>query len=166
MCWKSDAFYLGKLKGTNMRAVVQRTLRSSVIVDQEEKAGIEQGLLVLLAVKKGDTRADGEYIMDKIINLRIFEDENGKMNRSLKEAGGDLLMVSQFTLYGDARKGRRPSFSEAEAPEAARALFNYCVEWGRKSGLQVDTGVFGADMQVHIINDGPVTILLDSEKKF
>lgn len=149
-----------------MRAVVQRTLHSSVVVDQKEKAGIEKGLLVLLAVKKGDTCADGKYIMDKIMNLRIFEDENGKMNRSLLEEGGDLLMVSQFTLYGDARKGRRPSFSEAEEPEAAQALFNDCVEWARKSGIRVDTGVFGADMKVHIVNDGPVTILLDSEKTF
>ncbi len=149
-----------------MRAVVQKSQRSSVVVDNEERAYIQQGLLVLLAVKKGDTRADGEYIIDKMINLRIFEDENGKMNRSLLEAGGDLLMVSQFTLYGDARKGRRPSFSEAEDPEAARALFDYCVEWGRKRGISVDTGVFGAHMQVNITNDGPCTILLDSEKTF
>lgn len=166
MCWKSDASCLEKSKGISMRAVVQRTLCSRVVVDHEEKARIEQGLLVLLAVKKGDTRADGEFLMDKIMNLRIFEDENGKMNRSLLEAGGDLLMVSQFTLYGDARKGRRPSFSEAEEPEAAQALFDYCVERGRQSGLRVDTGVFGADMKVHIVNDGPVTILLDSEKTF
>ena len=149
-----------------MRAVVQKSQRSSVVVDNEERAYIQQGLLVLLAVKKGDTQADGEYIIDKIINLRIFEDENGKMNRSLLEEGGDLLLVSQFTLYGDARKGRRPSFTEAEDPEAARALFDYCVEWGRKRGIRVDTGVFGAHMQVNITNDGPCTILLDSEKSF
>lgn len=149
-----------------MRAVVQKSQGSSIVVDHKEIASIQQGLLVLLAVKKGDTRADGEYIVDKIINLRIFEDENGKMNRSLLEEGGDLLMVSQFTLYGDARKGRRPSFSEAEDPEAARMLFDYCVEWGRKRGVSVETGVFGAHMQVNITNDGPCTILLDSGKSF
>lgn len=149
-----------------MRAVVQKSLRSSVVVGNEEKACIQEGLLVLLAVKKGDTPADAVYMMDKIINLRIFEDENGKMNRSLLEEGGDLLMVSQFTLYGDARKGRRPSFSEAEEPEAAQALFDYCVEYGKKSGIKIETGVFGAHMQVNICNDGPCTILLDSEKSF
>ncbi len=149
-----------------MRAVVQKSQRSSVMVDNEERACIQQGLLVLLAVKKGDTRADGEYIIDKIINLRIFEDENGKMNRSLLDEGGDLLLVSQFTLYGDARKGRRPSFTEAEDPQAAQELFDYCAEWARKRGVEVDTGVFGAHMQVNIINDGPCTILLDSEKLF
>lgn len=149
-----------------MRAVVQKSQRSSVVVDNEERSCIQQGLLVLLAVKKGDTRADGEYIVDKIINLRIFEDENGKMNRSLLEEGGDLLMVSQFTLYGDARKGRRPSFTDAEEPEVAQELFDYCVEWGRQRGVRVETGVFGAHMQVNIINDGPCTILLDSEKSF
>jgi len=149
-----------------MRAVVQKSQHSTVVVDEQEKASIQQGLVVLLAVKQGDTRADAEYMMDKIINLRIFEDKNGKMNHSLLEEGGDLLMVSQFTLYGDVRKGRRPSFTEAEEPEAALALFNYCVEWGRSRGIRVDTGVFGAHMQVNITNDGPCTILLDSEKTF
>lgn len=149
-----------------MRAVVQKSQRSSVVVDYEEKASIQSGLLVLLAVKKGDTHADAEYMMDKIVNLRIFEDEQGKMNRSLLEEGGDILMVSQFTLYGDARRGRRPSFSEAEDPEAARELFDYCVELGQNRGIRVDKGVFGAHMQVNITNDGPCTILLDSEKTF
>lgn len=149
-----------------MRAVVQKCQHSSVVVDNEEKASIQQGLLVLLAVKQGDTQADGEYMMDKILNLRIFEDENGKMNRSLLEESGDLLMVSQFTLYGDARKGRRPSFSEAEKPERAQRLFDDCAAYGRKRGVKVKTGVFGAHMQVNICNDGPCTILLDSEKTF
>lgn len=149
-----------------MRAVVQKCLSSNVVVDNIERAHIENGLLVLLAVKQGDTRKDAEYMLEKIINLRIFEDDDGKMNRSLLDAKGDLLMVSQFTLYGDARKGRRPSFSEAEEPQAAQELFNYCVEYGRNRGLRVDTGVFGANMQVNICNDGPCTILLDSEKTF
>lgn len=149
-----------------MRAVVQKCLSSNVVVDNIERAHIKHGLLVLLAVKQGDTRKDAEYMLEKIINLRIFEDDDGKMNRSLLDTKGDLLMVSQFTLYGDARKGRRPSFSEAEEPQAAQELFNYCVEYGRNRGLRVDTGVFGANMQVNICNDGPCTILLDSEKTF
>jgi len=149
-----------------MRAVVQKCRHSNVVVDNIEAANIEQGLLVLLAVKKGDTRRDAEYMMDKIINLRIFEDEEGKMNRSLLDTAGELLLVSQFTLCGDARKGRRPSFSEAEDPQAARELFNYCAELGRAHNIRVETGVFAAHMQVNICNDGPCTILLDSEKIF
>lgn len=149
-----------------MRAVVQKSLRSRVSVDNEEIACIQNGLVILLAVKNGDTMADAEYIMDKIINLRIFEDDNGKMNHSLLDVGGELLMVSQFTLYGDVRKGRRPSFTEAAAPEAALELFDYCVDFVRNKGIRVDTGQFGADMQVNINNDGPCTILLDSERIF
>ncbi len=149
-----------------MRAIVQRSRHSRVIVDQTEIARIDQGLMVLLGIKKGDRESDADYLMDKIINLRIFEDEAGKMNRSLLEAGGSILMVSQFTLYGDARKGRRPGFTEAEEPARAEALFDYCVDWLRGQDLNVETGVFGADMLVAIENDGPVTILLDSEKNF
>ncbi|CFX61692.1 D-tyrosyl-tRNA(Tyr) deacylase [Syntrophomonas zehnderi OL-4] len=149
-----------------MRAVVQKSQRSSVNINNEEIACISYGLVVLLGVKKGDTRSDAEYIMDKIINLRIFEDEQGKMNRSLLEEGGDLLMVSQFTLYGDTRKGRRPSFTAAEDPEPARELFAYCLEIARNQNIRVQEGVFGAHMQVNISNDGPCTILLDSEKIF
>jgi len=122
--------------------------------------------MVLLGIKKGDRESDADYLMDKLINLRIFEDEAGKMNRSLLEAGGSVLMVSQFTLYGDARKGRRPSFTEAEEPARAEALFDYCVDWLRGRDLNVATGVFGADMLVAIENDGPVTILLDSDRNF
>lgn len=149
-----------------MRAVVQKCLRSSVVVDGVEISAIGPGLMVLLAVKKGDDQKAAEYIMDKIINLRIFEDKQGKMNLSLLDTAGELMLVSQFTLCGDARKGRRPSFIEAEDPEVARELFTYCVEWSRARDIRVETGVFAAHMQVNLCNDGPCTILLDSEKTF
>lgn len=149
-----------------MRAVVQRTRHSSVSVDELDKAEIGEGLVVLLGIKKGDQTSDGEYLMTKIINLRIFEDSDGKMNRSLADVGGEMLLISQFTLYGDARKGRRPSFTAAEDPEAALPLFNFCEEYVRDQGIKVATGVFGAHMQVNIANEGPCTILLDSEKLF
>ncbi len=149
-----------------MRAVVQRSKESRVMIGGLEVARIKAGLMVLLGIGKGDQQADGLYLMDKMINLRIFEDDEGKMNRSLLEAGGEILMVSQFTLYGDARKGRRPSFSGAEEPHKAEPLFDFCMEYLRSKGLEVQTGVFGADMQVYIENEGPVTILLDSQKTF
>lgn len=149
-----------------MRAIVQRSRHSRVVVDNVEESHIDKGLMVLLGIKKGDRQRDADYMMDKIIKLRIFEDEAGKMNRSLLDTGGSVLMVSQFTLYGDARKGRRPSFTEAEEPVRAESLFDYCVDWLRGRGLNVVTGVFGADMLVAIENDGPVTILLDSERNF
>lgn len=149
-----------------MRAVVQRSLASAVAVEGREIGRIEHGLVVLLGISRGDTVKEAQYIMDKIVNIRIFHDEEGKMNRSLLEAGGEILLVSQFTLYGDARKGRRPSFIEAELPDKALLLFNYCLEYVKSQGIEVATGEFGADMQVTIRNDGPVTILLDSEKKF
>lgn len=149
-----------------MRAVVQRSKQSRVCVGGVEVSYIEAGLMVLLGIRRGDQAADGHFLMDKIINLRIFEDDEGKMNRSLLDTGGAILMVSQFTLYGDARKGRRPSFSDAEDPSKAESLFNLCVEYLRRKGLQVQTGVFGANMQVYIENEGPVTILLDSQKGF
>lgn len=136
------------------------------MVDQSEISHIDKGLMVLLGIKKGDQESDADYLMDKIINLRIFEDGAGKMNRSLLEAGGAVLMVSQFTLYGDARKGRRPSFTEAEEPLKAEALCVYCTDYLRDRGIDVATGVFRADMLVTIENDGPVTILLDSERNF
>ena len=122
--------------------------------------------MVLLGIKQGDNFADGEYLMDKIVNLRIFEDDNGKMNRSLLDTNGELLMVSQFTLYADVRKGRRPSFTAAELPDKAHPLFDYCVEYAQAKGIHIETGVFGANMQVELENDGPCTILLDSEKLF
>lgn len=149
-----------------MRAVVQKCLHSSVVVNNLETARIGPGLMVLLAVKKGDSRKDAEYIMEKIIHLRIFDDEQGKMNLSLLDTAGEMLLVSQFTLCGDARKGRRPSFSEAEDPEAAKALLAYCVELGKAKNIRIETGIFAAHMQVNLCNDGPCTILLDSEKTF
>ncbi|SHG95290.1 D-tyrosyl-tRNA(Tyr) deacylase [Thermosyntropha lipolytica DSM 11003] len=149
-----------------MRAVVQRTNHSKVTVEGEVKGEILKGLTVLLGIKKGDSEKDAAYMMDKIANLRIFEDEDGKMNLSLLDIKGEILLVSQFTLYGDARKGRRPSFSDAEIPERAEELFNYCVKILRDMGIKVETGVFGAGMQVLIENDGPCTILLDSERIF
>ena len=149
-----------------MRAVVQRTTGSRVLVNNQEIARIDKGLMVFLGIKKGDSNKDADYLMDKIINLRIFPDENGKMNLSLLDIGGEILLVSQFTLYGDVRKGRRPSFTEAELPEAALPLFEYCTVQLQQAGVNVQTGEFGADMIVEISNDGPCTILLDSARQF
>jgi D-tyrosyl-tRNA(Tyr) deacylase len=149
-----------------MRAVVQRTMGSRVLVNNQEIARINKGLMVLLGIKKGDSTSDADYLMDKIINLRIFPDENDKMNLSLLDIGGEVLLVSQFTLYGDARKGRRPSFTEAELPDAALPLFEYCTAQLQQAGVNVQTGEFGADMIVEISNDGPCTILLDSVRQF
>lgn len=149
-----------------MRAVVQRTSSSRVTVGEQIAGSIGKGLTVLLGIKRGDKIADAEYMMDKIINLRIFADDEGKMNRSLLEAGGEVLLVSQFTLYGDARRGRRPSFTEAGLPEEAQPIFDYCCRILKEKGVGVATGVFGEDMMVSIDNDGPCTILLDSERIF
>jgi len=145
---------------------VQRTTGSQVLVNHQEIARIDKGLMVLLGIKKGDSNKDADYLMDKIINLRIFPDENDKMNLSLLDIGGEILLVSQFTLYGDVRKGRRPSFTEAELPEAALPLFEYCTVQLQQAGVNVQTGEFGADMIVEISNDGPCTILLDSARQF
>ena len=149
-----------------MRAVVQRSCGSSVDVDGKRHCEIKTGLTVLLGIKKGDQQADASYIMDKIIGLRIFPDEEGKMNRSVLDIKGEILLISQFTLYGDARKGKRPGFIDAEIPALAEQLFNWAVEYIRDLDIIVHTGVFGADMQVNIVNDGPCTILLDSERIF
>ncbi|MDO4540072.1 MAG: D-aminoacyl-tRNA deacylase [Syntrophomonadaceae bacterium] len=149
-----------------MRAVVQRVLKGSVSVDGTVVSASGPGLVVLLAVKKGDAKPQADYMADKILNLRIFEDEDGKMNRSLLETGGEILLVSQFTLYGDCRKGRRPGFDAAELPEAAQSLFNYTVGRIREHNITVNTGVFKAHMMVGLENDGPCTILLDSERNF
>ncbi len=149
-----------------MRAVVQRVLTSSVTVDGKVVGEIGKGLLVLLGVGRGDSKKDIKYIADKVVNLRIFEDENGKFNLSLLDIEGELLIVSQFTLYGDARKGRRPSFVDAAPPEDAVRLYEEFVEYISEYGLKVETGVFQEHMIVHIENDGPVTILLDSKKLF
>lgn len=149
-----------------MRAVVQKVSSSKVTVDEEVVGQINQGLLVLLGVTHDDTSKDVDYMVDKITNLRIFEDEDGKMNLSLKDVNGEVLAVSQFTLYGDARRGRRPSFSDAARPEIANPLYEEFVEKVRNQGINVGTGKFGAHMMVDLINDGPVTILLESRKEF
>jgi D-tyrosyl-tRNA(Tyr) deacylase len=145
-----------------MRAVVQRVRQSSVTVDDQIVGQIGNGLLVLLGVAKGDTSKDAGYLANKIINLRIFEDPNGKMNRSLLETGGELLAVSQFTLLADCRKGRRPSFIEAAEPEKAIALYDKFVVEVRQKGIRVQTGRFGAMMAVALVNDGPVTVIIES----
>ncbi len=149
-----------------MRAVVQRVSRSEVTVDGRTTVKINKGLLVLLGVTHGDTSKDVDYIVDKTINLRIFEDENDKMNLSLKDIGGEMLAVSQFTLYGDCRKGRRPSFTNAAAPEEADKLYQEFVKKVSEQGINTETGEFGAHMMVDLVNDGPVTILLESNKSF
>src|SRR5271154_2239671 len=149
-----------------MRAVVQRVSRAQVTVRSEVGGRIESGLLVLLGVAGTDTEADADYLADKIVGLRIFEDDAGKMNRAVGEIGGAVLVVSQFTLYGDVRRGKRPSFDEAAPPEQARRLYEYFVERIRAAGLHCETGRFQETMQVELVNDGPVTILLDSGKAF
>jgi D-tyrosyl-tRNA(Tyr) deacylase len=149
-----------------MRAVVQRVSEASVRVEGRVVGQIGRGLLVLLGVGTGDGEADAEMLAEKVANLRIFPDEAGAMNRSLLEVEGELLVVSQFTLYGDARKGRRPSFIDAAAPEEANRLYRHCVEKARALGLKVEEGVFRAMMDVALVNEGPVTILLDSRKSF
>lgn len=149
-----------------MRAVVQRVSRASVEVDSTIVGDIGAGVLVLLGVASSDTPNDAEYLAEKVANLRIFPDSEGKMNRSVAEAGGSALVVSQFTLYGDARKGRRPSYSDAAPPEKANELYQYFVERLKATGLRVATGTFQAMMQVSLVNDGPVTILLDSGRAF
>lgn len=145
-----------------MRAVVQRVSRARVEVDGATVGEIGPGLLVLLGIAKNDARTDAEFLAEKILGLRIFSDDAGKMNRSLAETGGSLLIVSQFTLYGDARKGRRPSFDLAAPPEQARTLYEDFVLVARRSGLKVETGIFQAMMAVSLVNDGPVTLIVES----
>lgn len=149
-----------------MRAVFQRVTESSVEVEGQIVGRIGRGTMILLAVGDGDDERDVHYLADKVANLRVFPDDDGKMNRSLHDIGGEILVVSQFTLYGDCRKGRRPSFASAAAPEVARRLYGAFCETLRGMGLAVAEGVFQADMKVHIVNDGPVTILLDSTRTF
>jgi D-aminoacyl-tRNA deacylase len=149
-----------------MRAVVQRVSGAQVSVADELVGNIGPGLLVLLGVSKSDGTSDADYLAGKILGLRIFEDENGKMNLSLAETHGAVLAVSQFTLYGDVRKGKRPSFDEAAPPELARKLYEHFVSKIREAGITCETGRFQAIMQVELVNDGPVTILLDSARKF
>jgi D-aminoacyl-tRNA deacylase len=149
-----------------MRAVVQRVSRARVRVDNEVTGEIGKGLLVLLGVAQEDTQAAADYLVDKVVGLRVFEDSEGRMNLSVAEAGGAVLVVSQFTLYGDVRRGKRPSFDRAARPEQANELYEYFVGKVRAAGLRCETGRFQAMMDVELVNDGPVTILLDSEKTF
>jgi D-tyrosyl-tRNA(Tyr) deacylase len=150
-----------------MRAVVQRVERASVSVDNHQISRIGKGILVFLGIEKGDRQEDADYLIEKIINLRIFEDEQGKMNRSVLDIEGEMLVISQFTLLGDCRRGRRPSFSNAEEPGAAKDLYLYFLTTGSSSlGKRVQGGEFQAMMKVENINDGPVTIMLDSRKLF
>ena len=149
-----------------MRAVVQRVTYSSVEVNGEIVGRINKGFNVLIGISKDDTEEDMNYIRDKIINLRVFSDENDKMNLSLLDIKGDILLISQFTLYGDARKGRRPNFMNALGGDEAKNFYDKFVNMMKETGLKVETGIFGADMKVDIKNYGPVTILLDSSKNF
>jgi len=149
-----------------MRAVVQRVSRASVKVGGETVGQIEKGLLVLLGVARDDTEGDADYVADKIVAMRVFEDAEEKMNLAVTEIGGAILAVSQFTLYGDMRRGRRPSFDAAARPEQARRLYDYFVEKIRAVAVRCETGKFQAMMEVELVNDGPVTILIDSKKIF
>lgn len=149
-----------------MRAVVQRVSQATVTVDGAVVGQIDRGLCVLLSVGQGDADADLRYIVDKVAGLRVFADDAGKMNLDVRQAGGGILLISQFTLHGDARRGKRPSFTDAMAPELARVYVDRCAAALRQLDIFVAQGIFGADMQVALTNDGPVTILLDSAKTF
>jgi len=148
-----------------MRLVIQRVREAHVTMNHSAVGSIRTGLLVFLGVSRIDTAEDADYLTGKLLGLRIFPDEDGKMNRNVQEAGGSLLIVSQFTLYGDCRRGRRPSFDQAAPPDQAQDLYNYFVESAKRGPVAVETGVFQATMQVHIVNDGPVTILIDSAER-
>lgn len=159
-------WHTGGIQNKNMRAVVQRVTKSRVTVETEVTGEINHGLMVLIGVEDGDTEKDAEYIADKVSGLRIFEDDNEKMNLSVKDIGGEVLAVSQFTLLGDARKGKRPSFTKAASPEEADKLYRKVIEFITGNDIHVEEGVFQTHMTVDIQNDGPVTILLDSRKMF
>ncbi len=148
-----------------MRAILQRVSEAKVIVQDSTVGTIRGGLLVFLGVGKGDSTEDADYLLDKVLGLRIFADDAGKMNRSIHEAGGSLLVISQFTLLADCRKGRRPSFDGAAPPDLAQELYNYFVAQAKRGPVPVETGIFQAHMDVHLVNQGPVTILLDSEDR-
>ncbi len=147
-----------------MRALVQRVSRASVTIDGKVNGAIDKGFLILLGITEGDTEAEARYLADKCVGLRVFTDENDKMNRSLADVGGGMLIVSQFTLYGDCSHGRRPSFIAAARPETAIPLYECFVARCRESGLPVETGEFGADMKVELLNDGPVTLWMDTDE--
>ena len=146
-----------------MRALIQRVCRATVRVDEQVVGQIDRGLLILLGISDTDGLSDVEYVAEKCANLRIFEDDQGKMNRSLIDTGGQVLVVSQFTLYGDTRKGRRPGFNRAAPPDIAKSMYEQFVQYLRTLGIHTETGVFGAYMQVEIHNTGPVTLMIDSE---
>jgi len=148
-----------------MRLVIQRVKESNVTVNGSTTGSIRSGLVVLIGISREDTRAEVDYLLDKLLGLRIFPDDNGKMNRNIVESGGALLLISQFTLYGDCRKGRRPSFDRAAPPDTAQTLYRYFVDRARLGPVPVETGVFQATMEVHLVNDGPVTLLLDSDDR-
>jgi D-tyrosyl-tRNA(Tyr) deacylase len=169
---RSDFYYIQSLTGTgqpagkedpsDMRAVIQRVSRASVSIDSKVIGEVGRGVLVLLGVRKDDTEANADRLAEKVANLRIFNDEDGKMNLSCLDIGGDALIVSQFTLYGNCRKGRRPSYVDAAEPEEAERLYEYFVEKLREYPLKVATGVFGAMMLVSLVNDGPVTLIVET----
>ncbi|MCA1063527.1 D-aminoacyl-tRNA deacylase [Rossellomorea sp. AcN35-11] len=146
-----------------MKVVLQRSKEASVTVDGEVKGAIRSGAVLLVGITHEDTEEDARYVADKVGNLRIFEDEEGKMNHSLLDVGGDILSVSQFTLYGDCRKGRRPNFMNAAKPDQAHSLYEYFNKVLREKGIKVETGVFGAMMDVSLTNDGPVTLIIESK---
>ncbi|TRM08739.1 D-tyrosyl-tRNA(Tyr) deacylase [Lentibacillus cibarius] len=148
-----------------MKAVIQRAIDANVTVDGTETGAIDYGLVVLAGVTHDDTEEDADYLADKLVNLRIFDDENGKMNHSLKETGGKVLSISQFTLYADTRKGRRPNYLNAAKPEQAASLYDYLNQRIEQHGIAVETGEFGAMMNVQLTNSGPVTIILDTKDR-
>lgn len=148
-----------------MRVVIQRVSKANVVIDEKENGAIGRGFLLLVGVEEEDTKEDVDYLTRKISNLRIFEDEAGKMNLSLREVKGEILSISQFTLHADTKKGNRPSFIKAAKPQKAESLYEELNQNLRNEGFKVETGVFGADMAVSLINDGPVTILIDSKNK-
>ncbi len=149
-----------------MRSVVQRVDKADVWVGGIRISGIEKGILVFLGIERGDRESDADYLTEKIINLRIFEDDQGKMNRSLLDTQGEMLIVSQFTLLGDCRKGRRPSFTEAEKPDLAKMIYDYFIKQAKQQVKHVSQGEFQAMMLIESLNNGPVTILLDSRRRF
>jgi len=153
------------IKSESMKLVLQRAKEASVTVQDSTVGSIRTGIVALVGVARSDTTQDADYLLDKMLTLRIFPDDSGKMNRNVQEAGGSLLIISQFTLYADCWKGRRPSFDQAAPPEQAEAIYNYLVESARRGPVPVETGVFQADMDVHLVNAGPVTILLESTER-
>ena len=148
-----------------MRAVIQRVSQAKVVVDDNTVGQINRGFMILLGVHEQDTQADVDYLVGKISKLRVFEDDQQKMNRSIMDVGGEILSISQFTLFGDTKKGNRPSFVQAAKPDTAIPLYEAFNEGLRQVGIPVETGIFGADMKCHLVNDGPVTIIIDSQNK-